>query len=58
MNKKYKVFTGGLLPIKGGINGPILTPIALDRDEVMLLINKGYDIRIVNPYNEKECIKK
>lgn len=57
MNKKYKVFTGGMLPIKGGINGPILTPVELDNSEVILLITKGYDVREVNPYNEKECVR-
>ena len=57
MKKIYKVFNGGTLPIKGGISGPILVPVELEMDEVFKLVNLGFDIREVNPYNKKESIR-
>lgn len=54
MNKLVIIKSGGSLPIRGGINGPILTPISLDLKDIVTLLNKFKDVYEVNPYTGEQ----
>lgn len=64
MDKLVIVKSGGSLPIRGGINGPITSPTFLNVKEIVTLLNKFKEVYEVNPYTGEQirltrinCIK-
>lgn len=58
MRKIIIVNSYGKLPIHGGINGPITTPVAMDVRSIVNMLNRGItEIYEINPYNVNEKIK-
>lgn len=54
MNKLVIVKSGGSLPIRGGINGPITSPTSLDVKEIVTLLNKFKEVYEVNPHTGEQ----
>lgn len=57
MKKLVIVKSTGELPIRGGINGPILTPISLDLKDIITLLNNFKEVYECNPYSIGEQIR-
>ena len=54
MDKLVIVKSGGSLPIRGGINGPITSPTFLNVKEIVTLLNKFKEVYEVNPYTGEQ----
>ena len=54
MDKLVIVKSGGSLPIRGGINGPITSPTFLNVKEIVTLLNKFKEVYEVNPHTGEQ----
>ena len=54
MDKLVIVKSGGSLPIRGGINGPITSPTFLNVNEIVTLLNKFKEVYEVNPHTGEQ----
>lgn len=54
---KYTIATIGEIPLLGNLSGPITTPIELNIQDVVRLLNDGVVLYQVNPYDKNEKVR-
>ena len=55
--KLYIITTPREIPCLGGICGPVSTPVQLERNDVVNLVKKGFEIYQCNPYDTSERVR-
>lgn len=56
-NKQYIILTAKRIKCLKNITGPVTSPVELSLLDVLELVESGFDVYEVNPYNKKERVK-
>ena len=56
-SKKYIITTAKEIPCLSGICGPITEPVSLERNDVLALVKKGFEVYECNPYDPSERVR-
>lgn len=54
---KYIILDNREIPLYGGVCGPLSTPISIDKRTLIDLLQDGYTIYQVNPYDKNDKVK-